>query len=318
VYTSNRIVGSNPTLSAIVHQAYSYGIKKWDNPNIDWESKIFTLAIGLALLPATAFIVSFVALTSADRKVLFGSRYQLPIDNEIRTYRLHLPKEKVDRVIIGLDGLGGSGRRFAYYTGLHNVAGQGTVVAYPDPVKTTQPGIKNGWNSGFCCGSGWKSNKNDAKFVLEIVNELKRKYNLSPQRIYLVGFSNGALMAQRLIADYPDMFGGAAIVSGSIGANDARFTPKKPVPVILIHGEKDTIIPYHGGVGSSDKSFSWLSFEETTRAWAGVNGQTAPTTIITYKDIGHQWKDWRTVNFWSKRPASSTRIVDFLSSLQAK
>jgi hypothetical protein len=82
-----------------------------------------------------------------------------------------------------------------------------------------------------------------------------------------------------------------------------------------MHGEKDTIVPFVGGVGSSDPDFTWLDFDSTKKVWQENNAQDAPVEIVTYPENGHQWNDWRLFNIWHKTPEASTRTMKFFDSL---
>lgn len=99
--------------------------------------------------------------------------------------------------------------------------------------------------------------------------------------MYAVGFSNGGQMVIRLVHEIPDLLGGAAIISATQPAPE-NFAPteslSRPLPVMLVHGTKDPLVPYHGGMASM-----WglrprglgLSAPETARYYAERNGITA-------------------------------------------
>jgi len=297
------------------------------------------LKIILAIIFAAFIIfllVVFILFTYKDRQALFAKPQTLEHQGQIRTYRLVSAKENQNKpqLVVVLDGLGGSGRRAAYYTAFHNTVGEDTVVVYPDPVEPTQPKIKPGWNASFCCGSGWKSGADDAGFIVAIVKKLVQENNVDPTRVFVTGFSNGAIFTHKLLADYPEVFAGFAAYSGSIGANGQVTEPTKPVAGILLHGQLDKVLPYNGGVGSTDKDFNWKSFKDTAETWARVNrcsnpllerldnknqvsyGQCAkPLKLITYTKDKHIWHDWRLTRFWRQDVAGSQDIMKFFNSL---
>lgn len=273
------------------------------------------IIVGLLLLfiIATILVAVFILFTEKDRKVLFSRSRKLQYEGLSRDYRVVEPPKAVTKIIIGFHGFGDTSRRFAYYTGLHNVVDDHTLVVYPEAGKATQDGIKKGWNAGFCCGSGFVGQVDDVGYIVALLSVLQDQYNAKDSKVFATGFSNGAFMAQRLASEHPEIFDAIAAVSGSIGTTKNKLEPKGPVPILLLHGEKDLIVPFGGGVGSSDSDFMWLSFQDTLTAWNKVNGTEAEVRAKTYESDGHIWHDWRIVRFWHKQPDASKEIISFFS-----
>jgi polyhydroxybutyrate depolymerase len=295
--------------------------------------------IVFALLLVSLFVVVFGAFTGRDRSVLLGGSASVDVDGVKRTYRVvgdrgGSPKRR--RLVIALHGYAGNGRQFAYYSALHNAFDDETVLAYPDATRTTAKGDKPGWNAQFCCGSGWKSGVNDVEFIRRLISELTAEFEIAQDRVFLVGFSNGAFMTQRFAVEHPDLVAGVAVISGTIGTTENFLQPTRPVPMLLTHGAKDTRVAYQGGESPGDPEFDWLSFSTTADAWKQVNGcndQEAevvstlrvksttypdcqvPFTTIEYLDNGHVWDGWRLGNVWTKRPRASLEIARFFDSL---
>jgi poly(3-hydroxybutyrate) depolymerase len=265
---------------------------------------------------AVVLLGVFVGLTSKDRSILTQSYKTFDAEGVERQYLLSGPKTATEgsKILVGLHGYGDSAKRFAYYTGLHNVAGSNDIVIYPQAI-TPLNGQKPGWNAGFCCGSGWKQGINDAKYITDLIDSIKLQYGIESAKVYVSGFSNGAFMTQRLATDYPEKIDGIAIMSGSIGTLEKRLEPKTPVPILLMHGKKDLTIPFDGGIKQGDPDFDWLPFSETIKAWQSVNEDAAPTKEIIYPELGHQWYDWRIINFWHKQPQASKEVTVFFDSL---
>lgn len=79
---------------------------------------------------------------------------------------------------------------------------------------------------------------------------------VDPDRIYLVGFSNGALMAYRLAQELPGVFAAVA----AAGAPPRVRPGAAPVPAVMhFQGTADRIVPFQGGLARSP---------EGSRAWA--------------------------------------------------
>ncbi|MFT4532578.1 MAG: polyhydroxybutyrate depolymerase [Candidatus Saccharimonadales bacterium] len=266
------------------------------------------------IIIAVAVIISLFLFTVADRTIILNSPQKFEYGDLTRTYRLHVPTNKVNKIVVSLHGFNSSGRTIAYYTGIHNVVDDNTMVVYPDATKPVKEGIKTGWNSGFCCGSGYVQEIDDTGFIMALVADLQAEYN-SEAKVYATGFSNGAFMAQRLAVDHPDKIAAVAAISGSIGTRASQLEPKLPTPILLTHGDEDKIVPFSGGLGSNDPNFVWLSFADTVSAWQNINGSHTTTEVVVHKGNGHKWDGWRILDVWKTQPEESVRIVNFFNSL---
>ncbi len=274
------------------------------------------LIIVIALL-AVVLAVPMLVLSPRDRGLLLSSARTFVHDGVDRQYLLSVPAATTDstKLIIGLHGFGDSPKRFAYYTGLHNAANSDDIVVYPSALPPRTDQEKPGWNAGFCCGSGWVGEANDSDFIAELTRSLVDEYNLDPDTVFVAGFSNGAFMSQRLVIDHPDIFKGAAVVSGSIGTAEQSLQPKVPTPILLMHGEKDVIVPFSGGAGATDPDFVWRDFAAMEAIWTKNNQGTEPVKTITHPTNKHVWGDWRILNIWHKKPQASVEVMNFFSSI---
>jgi len=248
----------------------------------------------------------------------FNSRkYSLDINGFTRDYLLHAPSssEKMP-LVIALHGYKDYPRLMEFYSGLSRKADKEKfIVAYP--YGTNNQEDKNlSWNGGVCCGNGVLSNVSDVEFINNLTDELIRTQNVDPKRVYVVGFSNGALLAYRIAAETPDKYKAFAIVSGSIGGKVYKKLPpyvipdpKKPISVLIMHGMNDKRIPYLGGE-NANKDGSFKSFKDSGDLWIRSNvcgdGVKAENKLIihesfskckdevnidlyTVKDSGHVW-----------------------------
>ncbi|WP_426199434.1 alpha/beta hydrolase [Pseudomonas sp. DC3200b2] len=84
------------------------------------------------------------------------------------------------------------------------------------------------------------------------IRQASSKYNVPPQRIYLVGFSQGAMMSYEIALQAPASVGGIAILSGKLPAglidqvrtraDQADLLAK--LPVFIGHGTADPVLDY--------------------------------------------------------------------------
>lgn len=81
----------------------------------------------------------------------------------------------------------------------------------------------------------------DALFVTDLV---AKEYNVDPDRIYLMGNSSGGSAVWAYAAKYPRRW--TAIAPSAAPLEDANFpyARLKRVPVLVIHGDKDTVMSF--------------------------------------------------------------------------
>ena len=73
-----------------------------------------------------------------------------------------------------------------------------------------------------------------------------------PKRIYVTGVSNGGAMTMTLVCERADLFAAAASVIMNFTDEFADAChPSRPVPMLMMNGTADPLIPYEGGRGTS-------------------------------------------------------------------
>ena len=130
------------------------------------------------------------------------------------------------------------------------------------------------WNDGR---DAWMSGVDDVAFLKRLVRELSSRDVSDPERIYVVGISNGGMMALRMLCEASELLAGAATVIASMpAAAGARCRPRRPVPVIMFNGTEDPLVPYRGGgVGLGGWQGRVWSAEGTAAFLARANGCAA-------------------------------------------
>jgi len=214
-----------------------------------------------------------------------------------RHYLLHLPtglKSAIGPVplVIVLHGAAGDARSTADMTGFSPLADEARFIAvYPEGTSIGVDPVRQTWNAGFCCGAAVRSHVDDLAFLNALIDSLSANYPVDPHRIYLTGLSNGAMLAYRFAAQYPERIAAIAPVAGTIGGTAgtdqppiAIARPDRPVPVLIIHGMMDGYVLYHGGVSPNVNTpgrFN-VSVDDAVRFWTaadGCAGRPAPSAI---------------------------------------
>jgi poly(3-hydroxybutyrate) depolymerase len=124
--------------------------------------------------------------------------------------------------------------------GLNNLRAQlAAGVVENGRVLSTVTTSERAWNAGVCCGG---STADDVKYLRDVVAAVERRTPIDRRRIYVIGLSNGGMMALKAVCEAPDVFAAAGSVAGPYLGSSC----KRPVWVHL-HDAKDPIVPYFGG-----------------------------------------------------------------------
>ena len=203
----------------------------------------------------------------------------LTYDGRERDYILRLP-EGVERppLIVVLHGGGGRGRQIDHHTGLTQQAtAQGFALVYPDA-------IDRQWND-------WRDDPNskvhaatvdDVGFLSALVADLGGRGLIDPARVFVIGVSNGGMMTYRMICDRADLFLGAvAVVANLPKAMAPQCNPSRPVPLLVLNGTADPLVPYDGGdiVVFGLNRGTVISTEATLERFSVVNGCTGRQAV---------------------------------------
>jgi phospholipase/carboxylesterase len=88
------------------------------------------------------------------------------------------------------------------------------------------------------------------------IDEAVAAYGLDPARLYLLGFSQGAMMAGGLALTMPARIAGAVLLSGWLPANPGQPIDAdglRGLPIFVGHGADDQIIPVRYGRRTRDE-----------------------------------------------------------------
>jgi predicted peptidase len=108
-----------------------------------------------------------------------------------------------------------------------------------------------------------------ADVLVALLDEVQKTLRVDPQRIYLTGLSMGAFGAWDLATLQPERFAALVVISG--GGNPVEVCRLKKVPVWIVHGRQDDVIPV-----------SWA--EELGRRLERCSGNVR---VTIYPDAGH-------------------------------
>lgn len=270
-----------------------------------------------------------------------------------RHYEVYVPKNRDDAtplpVIMMLHGttVGKDNGELAEVSRMNALADKyGFVVVYP----LAHPRPVYG---GFVDVSSWNApgvnilapddRYNDVQFLDRVLDDLSGRVNVEPSRVSAIGHSAGAALIEKYQLEHPGRLSAIASISGTI-LDDKMQAPERHkanagVPVLIIHGGKDMVLPYTGG-----SRIAWLGIgvfdgadkskpDQQKKLWSRLNdcdgtprvthsnnvivstfkNCAAPVMEYRIADHGHAYP--RTINYSRRSSVDTSELVaEFLLS----
>lgn len=215
-----------------------------------------------------------------------------------RMYELHVPAGLTGTqvpLLLSLHGAGSDGYQDELSTGWSQfVDGHNAIVAYPDATGP-QSGV---WNP-------YSSNSPDVTFVRQVAADISATWCIDPSRIYVDGWSNGAVMSERMACDAPDLIAaGTSYAGGDPTIAGTACRPSRPISFGVIAGNAD---------------FTYSTLAQNGAQWAGWDNCALTTTpssdaygsAVRYNNCPNGNQVWvRTVNNTSHNWPSGAQGVD--------
>ena len=97
---------------------------------------------------------------------------------------------------------------------------------------------------------------NSRKLVEKLITQVISKYDADPKEVYLMGFSQGAIMSYQVGLTAPAMLRGIGVLSGTIYPSLKPLVKKTPalsqLKIFISHGNVDERIPFTDGKAAYD------------------------------------------------------------------
>jgi polyhydroxybutyrate depolymerase len=149
--------------------------------------------------------------------------------------------------------------------------GEGAIVAYPEGTKVSEDGTRS-WNARFCCRDAMGVNADDIGFLSTLIDDLKERYDV--RGVLVTGFSNGGMLAHLAGIELSNKITAIAPIAASIGQVVIGMRPQRALPVLIVHGTDDRILP----IGGTDDG-RLLPVSTAVGYWVGANKcQDKPVT----------------------------------------
>lgn len=246
----------------------------------------------LRVTTITCLIASLTPASLANETVTRKSSY----GGSERNYILSTPgKSGPQPTMLILHGGGMSADSAMRTTGMEPViAREGLVAVYPN-------GYRREWNDGREARLQARGNSDDVGFIRALMASFVSQGISDPKRIYVTGPSNGGMMTLRLLCEAPELFAAAAPIIANLPVDIAqRCNPTRPLPVLVINGTADPLVPYRGGgVGFGGRRGQVISTDETMARLRRINGCAADKRVERLPDIAPRDGSTVTIESWT-------------------
>lgn len=232
----------------------------------------------------------------------------LDINGVARSYTVQLPAITPAPLVMVLHGNTQTGADMVARTSWPNVAKRGRFgVVFPDGLNRAWADLRPNANRA---GRAPPDGTDDVGFIVKLIEKFVGDGTADPKRIYITGLSNGGAMTMTLVCARAELFAAAASVIFNL-TNDmaAGCHPVKPVPMLMINGTADPLIPYQGGRGTSRFAVpGFWSTEQTVAFWRRINGCEVKDAEVA--DLDHRDKsDPTTVTRFASRCPGGRDVV---------
>ncbi len=187
-----------------------------------------------------------------------------------RTYALYvpqnLPTEAPVPLVIALHPFASSAYAMQALTQLDAVAdAEGFIVVYPNAAGMA-------WNDGrdFSAIPQVGSQADDIGFLAALADHIAGQYPVDRQKIYLVGFANGAMMGYYAACHTPNVYAAIAVVGALMWQHHLDNCPPETdgaTNLLIIHGTHDPNYPFDGRPPEGGNGRR-LGADETVNYWA--------------------------------------------------
>jgi polyhydroxybutyrate depolymerase len=163
-----------------------------------------------------------------------------------RSYVTHEPGRPVSAAVVVLHSL--------HHDWLEGPAQGWSAESERSGFLAVYPEGDGSWNAGLCCapandpacfpaGPGQATGRDDVGFLTRVIADVRARYRV--RHVWLAGYSNGGMMAERLLAERPWLSDRLAVWAS---APEMAFPGAWTGRAWLGHGALDATVPWAGGI----------------------------------------------------------------------
>ena len=285
-------------------------------------SRLFQLSVAAIALMGSNFVLA----CPAPAIGLPGQDVQLSVEHDgiTRGYTLHIPASydcsSPTPLLIGVHGYGGTGLGFENETAriFDRLEESGYIGLFPDGVESSPGSGVTAFNDlgsrnddspegSTClhhvqnypafenCGPDepdractWGTScADDVGYLQSLINLAKSELNIDEDRVFLMGFSQGAQTVATLACLLEDEIAAVVPVHG-LAARGWSCGPQSKVSLLQVWGIRDNWVPLDG-TASAD-GLLYESEDQAARVWAMAQGcSSEPTPFPTSADGVKRW-----------------------------
>jgi polyhydroxybutyrate depolymerase len=109
----------------------------------------------------------------------------------------------------------------------------------------------------------------DISFLNGMLDQMAAKFSVDTERIYATGLSEGGFMAMKVGCAMSDRIAAIAPVAAAM-PKAMICLPLRPVPVVMINGTSDPVVPHSGGT-EKNLQLPVISVEDSAKSWARMD-----------------------------------------------
>lgn len=225
-------------------------------------------------------LITLVAISTTSAFAQFSTQ-TLNVDGLNREFRQYLPSGLTNNesvpLVIALHGMGDNMLNFSNVGFSWFADTARFICVFPQGINSDIVG-QSSWNNGTLIGS----TVDDIGFMNRLIDSMYVRHNIDLSRVYVCGFSMGAIMSNRLACTLPHRVAAIAPVSGALSSADlGTCNPGRAIPVFMLNGTADPLVPYSGAQTPS------LSLVTSTIDYWRTNNGCTDSTVTTMPDIAN-------------------------------
>lgn len=124
--------------------------------------------------------------------------------------------------------------------------------------------------------------KASGQVLLDFIAQAAKKYHTEPDKVFLVGFSQGAIMSYEVALRHPGAVGGIAALSGRIlPVLRSELKPdekRRTLAIFIGHGTTDQRLPFNDGT-EADSLLQSLALKPQFHAYPGLGHSISPVEL---------------------------------------
>ena len=209
---------------------------------------VFTIVALVATVSVTPNAIAKDDSTSSiKRGQILSRQYYFKEAKKNMTYTLYVPSYYDSKVewplMVALHGLHSNPNQIIRYRGLTKLAEHyGYIIVAPMGYNT------KGWYGApqpFGRPNPPNLGELSEKDVMNVLAITRKKLNVNPRRIYLMGHSMGGGGTFHLGIKYGHIWAGIAPIAPAIFRDVEDLTRIKKMPIVMVQGDRDALVPVH-------------------------------------------------------------------------